>query len=285
MPVPQHTGYFYGMKTILVPTDFSGPAHYATNYAAEIALQTGANLVLLNVFSPNVAAEGVTNGNFVEEAERYSEKHLHELKQKLVSNGFVHDVTCISRIGIAQEVIEETTEVVGADAIVMGITGEAGAIKEKIIGSTTLDIARKLQTPLFIVPEGAPLGTVKKMSFACDIFNLQGSSGTESVKRFCQLFNAELEVVNVERRSVEDPPIRTRNLNFLETLLTNVKHRLVVLNGDEGSEETLRNYFDNHPTDLIVLNPKKQNFLQAPFHKSMTRAMAFRSKVPLLIVH
>src|SRR5207253_1314058 len=42
--------YFFRMKTIVVPTDFSAPAENAMLYAGQLAKDTGASLLLLHVY-------------------------------------------------------------------------------------------------------------------------------------------------------------------------------------------------------------------------------------------
>lgn len=274
------------METILVATDFSQPAQNALNYAAKMATQAGAELVLLNVFSPNLTTGGVPMANnLVAESQKQSEEELNTEKKRIETEGFKRKVICVSKIGSPKEMIKEAVEEYKADAIVMGITGDAGMIKEKIIGSTTLDIARELYTPLFIVPANAAFNTIRKISFACDIHNFKGSAALEKVMEISSVFNSELEVVNVEKPKEEDPPIRMRNYNFLQSIMVGYKHEVIILKGEADSQEILKNYFDKNKTDLIILNPKKQSFIEALFHKSMTRALAFHLSTPMLIVH
>lgn len=273
------------MKTILVPTDFSDAAQNAADFAAKLAGDYNANLILLNVFNPSIAGiDAMTAAEIIRDAEKSSESDLLQLKQKFSNAGFKNEVHCVSSTGLALSAIESTVSNYKVDLIVMGITGSAGIIKEKVIGSTTLDVARDLNTPLIIVPEGVAYNKINKISFACDVYNLKGSGVLEKVKLLCEEFKAGLEIVNVERPEVEDKPIKERNYNFMESVLVDLKHETIILKEDD-SHNALRNHFNQHTTDLIILNPKKQNFVQSLFHKSMTKQMAFHGKTPLLIVH
>ncbi len=272
------------MKTILVPTDFSSPAKNAAYYAAHLAGEFQSKLILLNVYSlPAGGVDNLSSIDMLSDLERYSKKGLDELKEILSSVKGIGEIICISRMGIARTVISIVAREHSVDGIVMGITGGASKIKEKVIGSTTLDIAREGNEPLFIVPEGIEYHKIQKMSFACDIDNLQGSRVLENIKDFSISFNSKLEVVNIEKPSPEEDPLRIRNYNFMESNLEEVKHETVVLTR-ENSQETLLDYFENHQTDLLILNPKKHNFIQSLFHKSMTKRMIFHLKVPMLIL-
>ncbi|MCC6371412.1 MAG: hypothetical protein IT236_10445, partial [Bacteroidia bacterium] len=156
--------------------------------------------------------------------------------------------------------------------------------KEKIIGSTTLDIARDSEMPLYIIPEGVEYKKIEKISFACDIDNLYGSRILENVKSICNMHGAKLEVVNVEKPGMEEEPLRIRNMHFMESNLLDINHTTTVLS-EKDSYEALPEYFMSNKPDLILLNPKKQNFIVSLFHKSMTKTMAFHVKAPMLIVH
>ncbi len=273
------------MKTILVPTDFSVASRNAVKYAAELAKHFGSKLVLLNAYSMPVSAyDTLPPVDLLSSTEENAKTSLSEMAGSINNESMWLNVETLSRIGSAQNVISEVAAEVQADAIVMGIVGEAGKIKERLIGSTTLDIARDVEIPLFIIPEGVVYEKVGTISFACDIDNLYGSRILDNIKDFCHLFNAKLEIVNIEKPEMETDPLRIRNLNFMESILTDVDHETIVVN-ENNAHEALQNYFMNHHADLIVLNPKKQNFFQAMFHKSMTKTLAFHVKSPMLIVH
>src|SRR5688572_17287919 len=51
--------YFFIMKSILVATDFSQSADNAMNYAASLALNLGANLILLHVYQIPISMSDV----------------------------------------------------------------------------------------------------------------------------------------------------------------------------------------------------------------------------------
>lgn len=273
------------MKTILVPTDFSAPSRNAVKYAAELAKQFGSKLVLLNAYSIPVSAyDTIPPVDLLSSTEESAKELLAQMAESITSESMWLKVDTIQRIGSAQGVIAEVAAEVSADAIVMGIVGEAGKVKERLIGSTTLDVARDIEKPLYIIPEGVEFKKVGRISFACDIENMYGSRILDEIKSICKQFSAALEIVNIEKPLVESDPLWIRNRNFMESVLNDINHETVVLNENDALE-ALQKYFANHHADLIVLNPKKQNFFQSLFHKSVTKALAFHVKSPMLIVH
>ena len=272
------------MKTILVPTDFSASAQNALHYAANLAKNFNSKFIILNSYTfPVNTVDPLQKTELLLEPENKSISGLELIKREITRKYDLSEVICLSKSGSPTENIVQIIKDYDVDALVMGITGQAGMLKEKIIGSTTLDMARDIETPLFIIPEGIEFKKIDSMAFACDIYNLHGSKVLENVKNFCRHFNADLEIINVEKQN-EDPPIRARNYNFMESNLKDLKHQTIILQ-DDDDQNTLENYFKNKRPDLIVLNPKKQNFLQSLFHKSMTKKMIFHMKAPMLIVH
>lgn len=273
------------MKTLLVPTDFSDPSQNAINYAVELAKVLNTRLVLFNAYTLGIRAEEAMVGPVtMADAEQISSRDLMALEEKIKLSGFTGKIISVSQAGEANDAIKDVADTYEADMIIMGITGKAGFIKEKIIGSTTLDIAREMTIPLLIVPAETRYSKVEKISFAIDLFNMQGSNGVIAAKKMAEALKAKLEIVNVERPSVEDPPIRIRNYNFMQSLLENTEYKLTVLTNDD-SHEALKDHYMSSDTNWVLLNPTKQNFIQALFHKSMTKTLAFHVKKPMLIVH
>ena len=131
------------MKTILVPTDFSDPAQNAINFAEKLALELNSKLILLNACAVPIAAyDTITNVDVLGGVEQVSLQQLNKIKSNILAHFPNLEIECISRMGSPNDLILDMEKKHNVDAIVMGITGSANKIKEKIIGSTALDVAR-----------------------------------------------------------------------------------------------------------------------------------------------
>ena len=65
------------MKTILVSTDYSDAANDAVNFAAQLASECNAELILFNVYSPSVHVKNsLTSSNSLENMRRQNEEEL-----------------------------------------------------------------------------------------------------------------------------------------------------------------------------------------------------------------
>lgn len=274
------------MKTILLATDFSPASDNAADYALELAKYLDAKLILLNAYP--LPAANYDTGLPVEimgGLHKSSEDGLSLLEARLAKNGGAGiEIECLSFMGSALDVIEEECKKKNVDLVVMGIVGEAGKIKEHIIGSTSLRAARHLHVPIFIVPNGIKYKRIHKLSFACDMDHTEETTTIYTAKYFSKLFDAELEIINIEDPEKERSIAKAASLDFVEETLESVNHKTFLLS-EKDAASGLEDHYKNYPSDVIILNPKKHNIFQTLFNASVTRKLIFHSKTPLLIIH
>ena len=79
------TGSRISLATVLVPVDFDDASHRALRFAASIARQIGASLILLQAIHLNIVGEeqGVPRTKFVDELRSDAERDLRQLVQTL----------------------------------------------------------------------------------------------------------------------------------------------------------------------------------------------------------
>ncbi|HEY0175113.1 MAG TPA: universal stress protein, partial [Pedobacter sp.] len=51
----------------------------------------------------------------------------------------------------------------------------------------------------------------------------------------------------------------------------------------ENIEEGILDFADEHAVDLLIAVPKEYNFLERIFHRSLTKNLAYRTHLPLLV--
>ena len=134
---------------ILIPTDGSVTAKKTIGYAIELAQQTGAALIFLNVidksyFTTKSIPSGATPTHLIEPVEDYlrqaAEAHLKET-EKLCENKGLQSKGII-RSGHPVEEITKEAEKSKADLIIMGSHGRS-ALKAAVIGSVTFGVIHK----------------------------------------------------------------------------------------------------------------------------------------------
>ena len=274
------------MDIILVATDFSDSANNAVDYAVELAKLVSAKIVLVNAYNlPYSTYETGSAGdliNVIKESAVANLKHVKERIEQNNRNNF--EVAYFCNVGFAEDVIIETANKIDADLIVIGITGEGGKIKEHIIGSTAIKVARDTDTPVFIIPDNVKYHPVHKISFTCDLNKTEESDLIYVSRCFGKLFNAELEIVNVEEPGEYFSEQKTKTCAVIDKKLITIPHKSVFIT-DKNVGKALEDYFNNHPTDVVMLNPKKHNLFHSLFSHSISKELAFHCKVPLLCIH
>jgi nucleotide-binding universal stress UspA family protein len=274
------------MEKILVPTDFSEAADNAVNYAVRLAKQFDARIILMNAFSvPYAMHEPFFQQDLIPTFVEASKTKLRETKNR-IHKTFDNriKVECVSEYSSTFEAIASTASEKDVDLIVMGIVGQAGTIKERIIGSTAVTVARKLDIPTFIIPQDVKYAPINKMTFACDLDGTEDSDVIQVVRLFCKMFDAELEIVNVGSPMDKVSSDKALTYLYIEDKLQDTKHNMFHVNGEDAVEE-LENYFKSYPTDLIAISPKKHGLFYNLFNHSITKNLAFHLKTPILAIH
>ena len=273
------------MEIIIVPTDFSSAAQNATEYAVELAKYFDSKLVLVNAFyTPMATTDTMFPLDVIMPLQNIALKNLEGLKSELLFKNKNLDIECLAEIGYTYDVITFVSQKYNADLIVMGITSEPGIIKEHFISSSAVKVARNIEIPTFIIPERVKYRPIQHISYACDMERTGQISLINIVKSFCKMFNAELEIVNVEGLEEEISYEKARTSVYIEQKLEEVKHKIVYVTENKVSKG-IEDYLESMPTDLLIINPQKHNIFHTLFKENVTNELAFHVYVPILAIH
>jgi universal stress protein A len=143
------------LRTILLPTDFSGCANYAVAYAAAIGRAARAKIICIYVLEPMVPAVGYTGladpmpiADISEQLEDSAERelpqvvHCEELRGLEVEEVITHGDASAEIVRVAAE-----REV---DLIVISSHGRTG-LGRMIFGSTAEAVVRHARCPVLVV--------------------------------------------------------------------------------------------------------------------------------------
>lgn len=274
------------MKTIIVPTDFSPAAINAMNYAADMALQINASLMLVNIYQIPVA---VTDTPLVmvsvEELRKGAEDRLAEMKQDLthVTSGKLKVYT-EAILGDVVDELQELCEKINPFAVVMGSMGHT-ALERTLFGSTTLTVIKHLRWPVIAVPKGKEYGAgIRKIGLASDFKEVVDSVPFAAIKDFVSTFNAELHVLNVDYQNKQFKPGTPEQSVLLHTELESLKPQYHFIEHPD-IEDGINAFAEKNNLDIIIAIPKRHKLLEGLFRKSSTRQLVFESHVPVLCMH
>jgi nucleotide-binding universal stress UspA family protein len=143
-------------KRILVPTDFSDPAHAAARVGLGLAQRYGVPLTLLHVFGVGNQAYAGLNLNlandFVRSAHSAARSALNEEATALANQGV--NISAVLNEGMPWEQILTTAQMTGADLIIMGTHGRRG-VARVVLGSVAERVVRLSPVPVLTVHEMA----------------------------------------------------------------------------------------------------------------------------------
>lgn len=274
------------MKTIIVPTDFSPVATNAMNFAADMAVNINASIMLIHVYQVPVSMTDVPVVLVsVDELKKSSETKLQELKESLIhiTSGKIKVYT-EARLGDVSDELEVVCKHIQPFAVIMGTKGTSG-IERILFGGTTLTVIRHLKWPVIVVPPGKKYGTgIKKIGFACDFDKVVENTPVQFIKNMIKEFGAELHVLNVDHEGRHFKPETPEESVMLHTLLGDLDpnyHFIEHIDIEDGINE----FVEKNNIDLLITIPKKHNLLDSLFKKSSTKQFVAQSHVPVMCVH
>lgn len=265
------------MKKIIAPTDFSSIAENACIYAAKLAADIKAELLLFHTVElPLSVADYPVTGELFDEAG--VEKELEALKNKLrITTNNKVDIKTKNVVGFADHEINELCNRIKPFAVVMSSHNSilSGSF---LPGSTTVYTAKHLCFPVIVVPHGATYKPLKKIALASDLKDIYEVPVVE-IETIVKLFNARFEIFYAGK---DENKI---NRNAINNLLLN--HRLEHLNPqfyyieDNNVWRGMTTLGEKHKIDMLMILSKKHGL----FHRSQTKDFIINSNVPVMVIH
>ena len=268
------------MKNILVPTDFSEASGNAVEYAASLARDFQAKIILLNVVVPRVVIEDISATAYLITEAELSENNKELMKSEIVRLSEKYHILLEGYIrkGLPTEVIEKFTITKRADLIVMGMKGR-GKSNSKF-GSTTTMLIRKSKAPVLVIPRRINFKTIKQITFAREF--LVDSQDQTILEQLAEKYNSNIKVLNVQKNrelmSVENA------IGKIETDLSfgKINHRFDTFESDRV-EKGIEEYLKKNPSDLLAMVAHKHSFLKRTFGTIHTKNMCYQTSIPLLV--
>lgn len=266
------------MKTIIAATDFSSVSLNAVEYAAKMAVDIGANLLLVHIIELPFTKVPVTTESYAAITQQ-STNDLFALQGKLIAltNNKISIETHIGT-GTLLTGLNEISAQYEPFAIVMG-TEERGLIERFFIGNSTRAALHYLQYPVLVVPAMAKYKKVHKICLACDLKNVYNLP-LEQVKILVTAFNTTLDIVHVCKS--EDEKLQQHLAATLVEQRLNGIHAKVKFIINKKIEEGISKYAEKHQEDMMLVIPKKRSFIEALLHKSFAKEWNAHPATPVI---
>lgn len=274
---------------LLVPTDFSKNARRAVDYAVKIADKAHAEIVLLHAYQI-IDTESPTRKLLFEEYNYSIAGKLHDelntQRNRIARiNPAIKITADLSDNPTRKAISEASTD---ADYIVMGTQGASG-LKRVFMGSVTASIIGSATVPVLAIPRLYEWKQPKNILLATNRFE-QGNDVLDPVFKLAGIFNAALHIIVFsdtdtagETEMQQHKTMLEKYRKELEKKSKGIKITSTHLKGSQF-ENALQQYIDENSIDMLAMITYKRNFLESIFHRSATKNMAYRTRVPLLAI-
>ena len=273
------------MKTILIPTDFTETSKNAAEYAVGLASLLGIpKLVFYHFYHTTLVY--TPSGELDEYAtlEPNRVKSIEDLNAFIDSLGTIPAEIQVEMYQGAESInegIAEIAKITNTDLIVMGIKG-GGIIKETIIGSHTLSIAKHTTIPVLIIPAFAKLNKCEKITFLSDFKDVDKNNSVEGLRTFLDHGVVKFTVLHLLRHGEKVNEAHPEKQK-LEKMFKKYSPSFQYKESHHYTDDVSDFVFESK-TDILALVPEHHGLLETIFNDH-TKKLAFHSKVPVLIVH
>lgn len=264
---------------ILVPTDLSENADNALEFAKQLVVQNGGEIILLFTYYAvyDFAAQAT---RIIGQIEKDAKKAL----KKIIKNNNPDNLTMDYRIvqGTVENAVDSAVSGLGIDLVVMGTQGASG-LKKVLLGSNTADVIKEVKVPVLAVPSGATYERVKEIVVGIEL-KKEDPKTLQKLMDLTAQWRLPYEIVHIKKGENFDTEIGFKGLQSYITEnfpLAEVKY---VNYEADNINKGLEKYLDAHPDALLVMFSKTRSFFEQLFETSRSVEMAYHTHVPLLVV-
>lgn len=269
------------MQNFLIPVDFSPASRNAAAYAAQLAKVMGSKLLLFHAYMlPTPVSEVPYVMVTADEMQKENEELIRREAEFLHSQYGV-EVEWLVRIGIASDEVKALTKERSADIIIMGMKGEGGI--EKIIGSTTTNVIRKVRKPVLIVPHDASYKRMSIVTYASDFSYKTSFHLFDPLVAIIKQFQATLIILNVQLQHSGAKAEELVGKKDIEEIFKNIPHQFVSME-DNSVKTGINHYIQRNSSDMLVMVSHAHGFFDRIFSKDHTTAMAYETHIPMLVL-
>jgi nucleotide-binding universal stress UspA family protein len=277
------------MKSMLILTDFSEAAFRAAEYACELAGSLHIKrIVLYHAYKTTLPATDLPpdmvdiNNEQIHRESMEALGLLHDRLRSMVEQTVTIDMLAEDTVLVDRaDLIRERSRTEAIDLIVMGVSGKSG-LEKLLLGSTTAAVLKSVELPVLIVPENIMLGkALNTIVFTSDLKEVDAVP-IQLLYYFLDALGGKLAVINVEKKAAEKyVPEMENAIAGLHELLSGYKPSFHYIKGNDIVEEILF-FAEGQQPSLVVAVHQQHGFWSRLFHESITKKLAYNSRVPLL---
>ncbi|WP_299183878.1 universal stress protein [uncultured Aquimarina sp.] len=277
------------MKNILLPTDFSENSRNAINYAMQFFNNELCTFYILHVQKASVymtddLMTAPMNASVHQSVVNTSKQKLVELIEELKKDTANQNYTfrAITDYDIFTDAIKQAVKAKKIDLIIMGTNGATGA-REVVFGSNTLNVIRKIDCPVLVIPQGYLFENLKTVLYTIDDNDHFNAKGIEPLMDTLSKHNSSLRILKIK----EDDTVTIAEFEDkkeLKDFFKNINHTFHSIT-NVPSVLAIDSFVQIMQVDMNAMFIKKETFMERFFYGSETSKISYGTRVPLLILH
>lgn len=271
------------MKTIIAATDFSKDSINAANYAAQIALDTGAKLLLLHATQLSVVSDSKLDiHRVVKKMQEEEFGEMYKLEQSILKKFPNLKLEKKIQEGFTLNVLRDLVESRNISLVVLSIRS-TDSLYDALFGSTAVSVAGSLKCPVLIIPEKARFRELKKIAFAFDQKEIPTETGLSVLAELKKTYQSKMNYVNILDGIV---PIKDdSSLKPIYKILSDKDPRVHYMQQGFGEvPQILSDYVRRYRPNMMVMVSRKRSLFWKIFNRRNTKRIAFQTVVPLLVL-
>lgn len=272
---------------ILIPTDFSKTADIALQYAVDSFNNSDTTFILYHSFMP-FESEFYSHKKSEEENNHEETELRKKLKQKAYTfllKNIKLDLEVFVDRGIGERNILRYARSHKVELIVMGTTGATG-LKEKLVGSVTANVMNKSSCPVIGIPEKYKSASLRKIAF-CSNYQLDDISALKYLIILSKNTHAEIQIWHFHKKGAgadSENNLSSEYKTIIGKFFVNNKFTFH-FPGTDNIQDALDKLSGRKDLDMIALiTHKRKGFFNALLDKSLTKTVAYHTKIPLLAI-
>lgn len=272
------------MKTIVLATDFSASALHAAHFAAQLANDQKATLILVHAYqawpdNPAKTGDFPLSVNASREASETTLEHMaHDLGKAF---GTYRPIRYVVQEGHAGAVIRAVTESEQADLLVMATSGTAPQ-SARLMGSLATEMIGETTVPLLLIPAERTYSGLKKVVLGIDLTSPPNATVLATALEFTRTLGSTLNVLCISDKL--DDPKTLEQIAHLKNLMGQHQYSLTIEARDGDTYDLLLAFAHHHQADLIMMLPQVHNWLVSLFSEGETQRLARLTDIPVLAV-
>lgn len=262
-------------QRMLLMTDFSEDAQYALAYGLQVAKLVRAQVWVQHVYyiPPDAVGEVSITREALQNYEQQMLQQFETLRQQL---DIAPEVPLLIEHG---DLIMRMNHLIDQEHIDLVVVGNRGkGFLTNLLGSNTVKIIHHAHCSVLAVPEQASFPPFERVVFAADLQKLSPEVLTY-INQFTQHFPASVDILHVYKKGDHD----VENPKQLDKVFDLVPHTFYYV-WTEEIEEGIQQHIEEHGNDLLMLVPRAHPLFDKLFQRSISRKLAYHSRVPLLAI-